>query len=106
MEKQASNKIRPEKAEPYSRKPYDPEDPELPPDWMALLSLLFGIAGFFMKYKWCSWVAILCSCMSFTNSRTIEFDTKQQLMSFLFAIAGLGINYFGPHAYEIKKAEL
>eukprot|EP00945_MAST-04E_sp_MAST-4E-sp1_P000684 g684.t1 len=89
MEKKTSNKIRPAAVEAYKRKAYDPEDPDLPPDWMALLSLLFGIAGFFMKYKW-----------------TNEFDFKQQLMSFLFSVAGLMMNYFGPNAYEIKKAEM
>ena len=106
MEKKTSNKIRPAAVEAYKRKAYDPEDPDLPPDWMALLSLLFGIAGFFMKYKWCSWIAILCCCISYTNSRTNEFDFKQQLMSFLFSVAGLMMNYYGPNAYEIKKAEM
>lgn len=32
--------------------------------------------------KWCSWVALICSCVSFANVRAAD-DTKQILSSFM-----------------------
>ena len=94
------SKIRTDKVEKFKKPRFDPDDPDTPPDWNALLALLFGIFGFFMKYKIASWLAILFSCMSYTKSGTRSFDFKQQLMSFMFALSGLVMNYFGPNAYE------
>ena len=34
------------------------------------------------QLKWCAWVAIFCSCISFSNCKVSD-DTKQMLSSFM-----------------------
>lgn len=36
----------------------------------------------FPQLKWCAWVAVYCSFISFANSRSSE-DTKQMMSSFM-----------------------
>jgi len=69
---------------------------ELPADWLALASLVFGILGLMMRYKLCAWLALFACIGSIANMKTQEMDTKQILCSILFAVAGLFMNYFGP----------
>merc|ERR1719470_77682 len=38
-----------------------------------------------MRIKWCAWVAIYCSCISFSTTRYTD-DTKQTMSSFMLAI--------------------
>ena len=99
-----ADKKRPENVEKFLKPIYDPDDLDTPPDWYALLSLLCGIAGFFLKYRLFSWFAIFFSFTSFANVKSSEYDFKQQSMSFLFAISGLAMCYFGPTAYELVEA--
>jgi hypothetical protein len=40
------------------------------------------------KLKWCSWVALLCSCVSFANARSTD-DTKQIVSSFMLSISAV-----------------
>ena len=100
----ADNKKRPAKVEKFLKPIFDPDDPDTPPDWYALLSLVCGIAGFFLKYRLFSWFAIFFSLTSFANVKSSEYYFKQQSMSFLFAISGLAMCYFGPTAYEVVEA--
>ncbi|XP_024907396.1 protein Asterix isoform X2 [Pteropus alecto] len=46
------------------------------PDYMNLLGMIFSMCGLMLKLKWCAWVAVYCSFISFANSRSSE-DTKQ-----------------------------
>lgn len=39
-----------------------------------------------MKLKWCAWIAIFCSAISFANSR-IQDDTKQIFSSFMLSFS-------------------
>ncbi|XP_046578110.1 PAT complex subunit Asterix-like [Haliotis rubra] len=66
------------------------EDPT--PDYMNLLGMIFSMCGLMMKLKWCAWVAVYCSFISFANSRTSE-DTKQMLSSFMLSISAVVMSY-------------
>ncbi|KAG7258492.1 hypothetical protein CRUP_009094, partial [Coryphaenoides rupestris] len=35
-----------------------------------------------LQLKWCAWIAVYCSFISFANSRSSE-DTKQMMSSFI-----------------------
>ncbi|CAN8004067.1 unnamed protein product [Ixodes hexagonus] len=52
------------------------------PDYMNVLSMIFSMCGLMLKLKWCAWVALYCSSISFANSR-VNDDTKQILSSFM-----------------------
>ncbi|VDN01942.1 unnamed protein product [Thelazia callipaeda] len=45
-----------------------------------------------LKMKWCAWVALLCSCVSFANTRTND-DTKQIVSSFMLSISAVVMSY-------------
>ncbi|CAK5013826.1 unnamed protein product [Meloidogyne enterolobii] len=46
----------------------------------------------FLKFKWCSWVALFCSCVSFANVRASD-DTKQIVSSFMLSISAVVMSY-------------
>ncbi|XP_062311801.1 protein Asterix isoform X1 [Osmerus eperlanus] len=68
------------------------EDPT--PDYMNLLGMIFSMCGLMLKLKWCAWIAVYCSFISFANSRSSE-DTKQMMSSFISAdISSSPVNVF------------
>jgi len=73
-----------------------PEPDDLPPDYMGLLSLLCGLISLFMKSKLASWFAVFLWLNSVATAKTSEMDYKNTFISFIFAVASLSINYFGP----------
>uniref|UniRef100_A0ABI0NT17 PAT complex subunit Asterix n=1 Tax=Bos taurus TaxID=9913 RepID=A0ABI0NT17_BOVIN len=44
------------------------------------------------QLKWCAWVAVYCSFISFANSRSSE-DTKQMMSSFMLSISAVVMSY-------------
>lgn len=46
------------------------------PDYFNILGMIFSMCGLMMKLKWCAWLALYCSCISFANSRATD-DAKQ-----------------------------
>ncbi|XP_018011452.1 PAT complex subunit Asterix [Hyalella azteca] len=66
------------------------EDPT--PDYMNMLGMIFSMCGLMMRLKWCAWVAIYCSCVSFANCRVTD-DTKQMLSSFMLSISAVVMSY-------------
>ena len=66
---------RPERVVNFKAKVIDPD--QLPPDWMALVSLLCGVAGLMLRQKWAAWVAFFCTLSSLTNLKNNEIDVKQ-----------------------------
>ncbi|RWS29393.1 protein Asterix-like isoform X1 [Leptotrombidium deliense] len=66
------------------------EDPT--PDYMNVLSMVFSMCGLMMKLKWCAWIALFCSSISFANSR-VNDDTKQILSSFMLSISAVVMSY-------------
>uniref|UniRef100_A0A915Q6Z6 ribonuclease Z n=1 Tax=Setaria digitata TaxID=48799 RepID=A0A915Q6Z6_9BILA len=68
-------------------KPVDPQsslaltdDPI--PEYMNVLGMM----------KWCAWIALLCSCVSFANARTSD-DAKQIVSSFMLSISAVVMTY-------------
>ena len=51
-------------------------------EYMNVIGMLFSMVGLMMKIKWCAWIAVLCSFVSFANSRNSD-DTKQVLSCFM-----------------------
>ncbi|KAK3233848.1 hypothetical protein CYMTET_55880 [Cymbomonas tetramitiformis] len=79
------------------KRPVLKED-EIPPDWMALLSLIFGIVGTMAKYKLGAWLSLLCAISSLANIRPKEADTKQIICSCSFAVMSITTNYVAKKA--------
>ncbi|KAB0792136.1 hypothetical protein PPYR_14097 [Photinus pyralis] len=65
---------------------------DLTPDYMNILGMIFSMCGLMMRLKWCAWVALYCSCISFANSRLLD-DTKQILSSFMLSISAVVMSY-------------
>ena len=84
------------RAVPLVRRKSDPD--ELAPDYMGLLSLLFGLAALYMRIKACSWIALFLWLNSMATAKPKELDYKQAFMSFVFAVMSMLLNYFGPQS--------
>ena len=46
----------------------------------------------FSRIKWCGWVAVYCSCISFANTKYND-DTKQIMSSFMLSISAVVMSY-------------
>ncbi|XP_043842882.1 PAT complex subunit Asterix-like [Dromiciops gliroides] len=66
------------------------EDPPLDP--MNLLGMIFSMGGLMLKLKWCAWIAVYCSFISFAHSRS-SGDPKQMMSSFTLSIPAVGMSY-------------
>ncbi|XP_020295490.1 protein Asterix [Pseudomyrmex gracilis] len=75
---------------PGSNNPGQQED--LPPDYMNVMGMIFSMCGLMMRLKWCAWVALYCSCISFANSRVSE-DAKQIISCFMLSISAVVMSY-------------
>uniref|UniRef100_A0A914X0W9 Protein Asterix n=1 Tax=Plectus sambesii TaxID=2011161 RepID=A0A914X0W9_9BILA len=62
------------------------------PEYMNVLGMIFSMCGLMMRMKWCAWVALLCSCVSFANSRSND-DAKQIISSFMLSISAVVMSY-------------
>ncbi|XP_072172758.1 PAT complex subunit Asterix-like [Diadema setosum] len=82
---------RPNKIKKYT--PPDENSPDDPTaDYMNLLGMVFSMFGLMMKMKWCAWMAVFCSFISFANSRCNE-DGKQMFSSFMLSISAVVMSY-------------
>lgn len=86
---------RPNKVVRY--KPVDPQsaaaladDPI--PEYMNVLGMIFSMCGLMMRMKWCAWVALFCSCVSFANTRSND-DAKQIVSSFMLSVSAVVMSY-------------
>ncbi|XP_039828509.1 protein Asterix-like [Panicum virgatum] len=84
----------PSTAKPYAPPKLSPQD--LPIDYAGFLAVVFGVVGVMLRYKVCSWIAIIFCAQSLANMKNFENDLKQLSMAFMFAVMGLVTNYFGP----------
>ncbi|XP_031619073.1 protein Asterix [Contarinia nasturtii] len=62
------------------------------PDYFNILGMIFSMCGLMMKLKWCAWLALYCSCISFANSRASD-DAKQVLSSFMLSVSAVVMSY-------------
>lgn len=53
---------------------------------IQLIGMIFSMCGLMMKLKWCAWIALYCSCISFANSRATD-DAKQVINGIIEIIA-------------------
>ncbi|KAJ1519968.1 hypothetical protein ONE63_004201 [Megalurothrips usitatus] len=65
---------------------------DMTPDYTNILGMIFSMCGLMMRLKWCAWVALYCSCISFANSK-VNDDTKQILSSFMLSISAVVMSY-------------
>lgn len=65
---------------------------DLTPDYMNIMGMVFSMCGLMMRMKWCAWVALYCSCISFASSQVSD-DTKQVLSSFMLSISAIVMSY-------------
>ncbi|XKL62590.1 hypothetical protein PGB90_002423 [Kerria lacca] len=61
-------------------------------DYANILAMLFSMMGLMMKLKWCSWVALYCSSISFANYK-VNDDKKQIFSSFMLSFSALAMCY-------------
>jgi hypothetical protein len=47
-----------------------------------VLGMIFSMCSLMLRIKWCSWIAVYCSCVSFANTKYND-DTKQIMSSFM-----------------------
>merc|ERR1712166_204934 len=90
----AGKRIRPDLITAYA--PIKTATDELPPDYMALLSLLFSIVGLTMKIKFCTWASVLACISSVGKLKSSEADTKQIMCTVTFALMGVTMLYMSP----------
>ncbi|XP_044744425.1 PAT complex subunit Asterix isoform X2 [Coccinella septempunctata] len=85
---------RPDKVQRYKPSPVSAngQGEDLTPDYMNILGMIFSMCALMMRLKWCAWVALYCSCISFANTRLSD-DTKQVLSSFMLSISAIVMSY-------------
>ena len=47
----------------------NPSGDDLTPDYMNVLGMVFSMCALMMRMKWCAWIALYCSCISFANTK-------------------------------------
>ncbi|XP_010939356.1 protein Asterix-like [Elaeis guineensis] len=97
----ASDPRQPSTARPYVPPTVSPQD--LPIDYSGFFAVIFGVTGVMLRYKLCSWLAIIFCAQSLANMKNLENDLKQISMAMMFAIMGLVTNYFGPSRLASKQ---
>ena len=65
---------------------------DLTPDYMNVLGMIFSMCALMMRMKWCAWIALYCSCISFANTK-LNDDTKQIMSSFMLSISAVVMSY-------------
>ncbi|CAL9046586.1 protein Asterix-like [Musa acuminata AAA Group] len=101
MKEATSDPRQPSTAKPYVSATLSPQD--LPIDYAGFLAVVFGVVGVTLRYKLCSWLAIIFCAQSLANMKNFENDFKQLSMAFMFGIMGLVTNYLGPSRQANKQ---
>ena len=67
---------------------------ELVGEWLIGVPLtdLTHLSTHLFQLKWCAWVAVYCSFISFAKSQSSE-DTKQMMSSFMLSISAVVMSY-------------
>ena len=64
--------------------------------WWGEAPILNNVLNTYHQYlfriKWCGWVAVYCSCISFANTKYND-DTKQIMSSFMLSISAVVMSY-------------
>lgn len=86
------NVKRPDRIVRYKPSATQGSQEDLTPDYLNILGMIFSMLGLMMKLKYCAWLALYCSCISFANSRVTE-DSKQVLSSFMLSVSSVVMSY-------------
>jgi len=70
----------------------NPAPDDLTPDYMNVLGMIFSMCALMMRMKWCAWIALYCSCISFACTK-LNDDTKQIMSSFMLSISAIFMSY-------------
>ncbi|WOK97496.1 protein Asterix [Canna indica] len=89
-----SDPRQPSTAKPYVPPTLSPQD--LPIDYAGFIAVVVGVVGVTLRYKICSWLAIIFCAQSLANMKNFENDFKQLSMAFMFGVMGLVTIYLGP----------
>mmetsp|Transcript_10971 Transcript_10971/g.16450 ORF Transcript_10971/g.16450 Transcript_10971/m.16450 type:complete len:115 (+) Transcript_10971:50-394(+) len=65
------------------------------PDYMALLSLVFGVAALLMKYPFFSLQSLLCFFISIANMKSADIELKQVFSSVSVSLMAIFMSYRG-----------
>ncbi|PAV74725.1 hypothetical protein WR25_15338 [Diploscapter pachys] len=82
--------VRMKPVDPQSAQAAMAEDPL--PEYMNVAGMIFSMLGLMMRMKPCAWMALVCSCVSFANTRSSD-DTKQILSSFMLSVSAVVMSY-------------
>ncbi|XP_030371291.1 protein Asterix-like [Scaptodrosophila lebanonensis] len=61
-------------------------------DYVSLLGMFLSVCGLTLRLKWCSWLSLYCSCVSFATSREVDF-LSQGFPSYVVCISALVMAY-------------
>ena len=50
----------------------NPSADDLTPDYMNVLGMIFSMCALMMRMKWCAWIALYCSCISFASTKVTQ----------------------------------
>ena len=56
-----------------------PPADDLTPDYMNVLGMIFSMCALMMRMKWCAWIALYCSCISFANTK-VSFENHSEML--------------------------
>jgi hypothetical protein len=59
---------------------------DLTPDYMNVLGMVFSMCALMMRMKWCAWIALYCSCISFANTKVGNNKCNQTVNGRTFII--------------------
>jgi len=59
------------------------------PDIALLCASILGMAGLYLRMKWCIWLCVFMSISSFMTTRNDQLDMKQLAMSGSMALMGI-----------------
>eukprot|EP01102_Stenamoeba_stenopodia_P021626 TRINITY_DN8773_c0_g3_i4.p2 TRINITY_DN8773_c0_g3~~TRINITY_DN8773_c0_g3_i4.p2 ORF type:complete len:125 (+),score=16.61 TRINITY_DN8773_c0_g3_i4:47-421(+) len=69
------------------------ESTDTPPDFMSVLSLMFGMVGLLTRYRIFALNSLVCFVMWLANMRTADLDVKQIISSSSVVLLGLVMAY-------------
>ncbi|KAG1347819.1 protein Asterix [Cocos nucifera] len=80
----ASDPRQPSTARSYVPPTVSPQD--LPIDYAGFFAVIFGVTGVMLRYKLCSWLAIIFCAQSLANMKNLENDLKQISMAMIYTL--------------------
>mmetsp|Transcript_13216 Transcript_13216/g.22339 ORF Transcript_13216/g.22339 Transcript_13216/m.22339 type:complete len:114 (-) Transcript_13216:295-636(-) len=91
----------PTAVKPFRRRKLN--DDEIPPDFMAILALVFGIIGTMSKNKIGAWCSVFVAASSLSNLRSGQVDVKQLVCSCSFAVMALVSSYMAKRLKSVAE---